>query len=1688
MSYSRIVVLVAFLLALSFPATAFTGDGSGTSSNPYEINQCSDFDNLDSKSNRNFEMVQDVDCQGTSVDPNSGGGYLLDGKGYTLSNLDIAGGNTDNTALIAGSNEISAEVRNMTFDNVNLPSGSCNSFNCGIILSSAGGSGVQVNNVTLKNSAYNGPGGSNNGPVIGGGSADVDGIRIVNVQTGNAFIGGDPGTGQYDNIVIADSTLSGAGTYSGLFKEDSFGCCNGNANDVLVYNTTMDGGYQTTNMNNVYYDQDNSQLYPGETWDGQGRSTSQLQGLGTVNDLGFPSNRWSDTLGYPDLSWAVDNSPDFQVVSTSTNGPIDENSSINVTAVVENQGLSGGEKQVTGYIDGNQEYSEQITLNSGENTTISFQKSFGFQSSGSHSYEVSTPDDSNTGSFQVNNVDLPDPNKPVIMTPEDGYTFYIENNTEPYIPETSAYLNLDQDHPEGIRFGFNYTSTIGSSGGLPASTQATYTTAGNRTESASDIGLNLIADQDGSINVSWVAQNAEGVSKSSEVRTINYIIRENPTINNFDINPSISNINTGEFFDLSADGGTGSFDISNITYSLSVTNQNDPSDIVVNPDYSDSSSWNDQENDAFEFLESYKGEEVTLKVIVTDSEGFEDSKSVSINTAVEPDNFILNAPDDNENFLTPNNQNTVDVTFDYGVDTSKNGGTVELIVDGQVKDSFSISADTSQSQTYTEAFSKGSYAWKVRFTDGTTGDVYESGFRTFDVFDKPLGIGLKSPTGGDEIEIVGQSETDVNHTFEIDARATNNDYYYRFELKNDTNGNVLESRTSNDLNTGMEDFTETVQNLGEGDYRWNISAYFSSDDSLQSSESTTYSVNENPLFDQRIVEPLDGAVYELAGNQDIDINSSYKVTAYETDVDTTLSLDGSQVTSSTTSSGSSETVKTTLQDVGLGEHTLTLEGEDGDSRTRSTSVTFEVVDKKNLSVREVRTFPSLDKARKGDTLDVYFEGVNESEVDYVQVDVLVNGTTEETIKVPGEDLNVGSFFYTIGNALGTEVTEELIGSDVEIRVTAFDVVGRVANYLLQGVVGSDRDPGVGLERPPDGKKFQQVNGTAENIELEYTISTVDNPVDYNVYVNGSQVKTGTISQTDTSVTRSTYVNVVNDLNADQFGQFNWKVNLTEQNSQFNTSSPSRNFKIIEETDEPVLNLNRPQDNEQFTIQGDYNTATVPLQADWEVSESGTVDLEVDGSSVGNFPIEVSSGFDSERITREIPPGTYNATLSYDSESYQASVKNVFAVDRDVPDATVSLREPDNDSVVYQGVGQVFSWRVTNAETQGTTYLEIDDSGNNNVRNFSREYGTQNEIQVYRELRNVNLSPGEYEMTAYLSDGQTTQSSETWSFEVKDFNRPKTSLDVPKDGETFVEGNAVPFNFSVETFDQEATAELRLREAGEVDSRVLLTNNQPAFTTEPYSAERNLEPGKYEYFVRLESNPTFESSVNSFTVEEKDIKDAQIYPDVPRQDERYIIPNSSNTALVEFNYSARVYSGTDANVSLLLEEVENGNGQGFNRLERDKQNDQDGNVSYSYNRSLEEKGYRWKVRVDYQNGQTFESNPRSFAVGEADIPVADPSKSIIDRGASLFGDLNDTFKAAVGSGGQFFAATFILLFVAGSVQLLFDVKILTALTSVLMALGFSIVEGYYPFEIFYIVLALSMGMLAWIGARAFGGGD
>lgn len=371
--------LVSSVLLSPQASHAFSGTGAGTIGDPYEIRNCSGLLEISSNLSAYYELVDDVDCTGTSYTPigTSGSPFTgsLDGNLQTISHITISGSDTNlgvfgystgatikNLKLshnsITGSNTTSVLVgsptdgviSNIRADNTNLVSSSSGT---------AGGLiGIAYGTLQVSKSYYNGSVESVGAGYIGGLAARLQGNVVISdsyskatiITHDNSYAGGLIGANLSGSPQVlrsyAAGTFTGVGTYNGGLVGGFFGGLvqdSFSATDMTSAAGTLSGGMfgvgDGTSTNNFF----DRTLANRSSCTGSGAASCTGVNVASADPNYFKSNHTNAPLD----SWNFDNLwtnynqlPDFATFGNAQVGNI-ESTATTVTFVWQLQALTG---------------------------------------------------------------------------------------------------------------------------------------------------------------------------------------------------------------------------------------------------------------------------------------------------------------------------------------------------------------------------------------------------------------------------------------------------------------------------------------------------------------------------------------------------------------------------------------------------------------------------------------------------------------------------------------------------------------------------------------------------------------------------------------------------------------------------------------------------------------------------------------------------------------------------------------------------------------------------------------------------------------------------------------------------------------------------------------------------------------------------------------------------------------------------------------------------------------------------------------------------------------------------------------------------------------------------------------------------------------------------------------------------
>ena len=1186
---------------------------------------------------------------------------------------------------------------------------------------------------------------------------------------------------------------------------------------------------------------------------------------------------------------------------------------------------------------------------------------------------------------------------------------------------------------------------------------------------------------------------------SNTLSTTQQIPLAEPVITEFTVTSDevsdLENVQAGDYFDFTLEGEVNADDIETITYNLDVSNSPNPDSVTVTEEdfFQDGNIFTNNLEDAFQMQEDWEGGLLEFQATAEDVEGRTvESDTVSVQTGTPPNDFLLNSPEDGEFFLIEEGETEREVTIDYGIDSSELSGDLELYVDEEMVDTQSVGSDTEESFTYTDSYVEGSYNWYLEWVD-ETGEVYSSDTRSFEVSEYPVGLSMDSPDEGETIETVDELIS-VDHLFTVSSEAFTGDWYYNFELVNgdDTVVADVESTTYSQVE---QQFTETVSELEEGSYTWTVGVYDDSDDTQITELSSSYNIDVNPLQEAQIQNPSSNSVYMIPEDQDSrTVSVSYTVTSKESQVNTELFLDGESLETQTVPSGETNDFDLETSNLTEGVKELELVTEDGQDRTVNDSVTFEVVEySEEETVPEIEsvTFePSLTEATEGDEIDVFITGSGVPEdVDNVELQIEF-GDQVEIITIQQEDLEEGS--WTFAKRAAFTMTRDYIGSQVDVRGIVESVRGDITSFFQRfGTAGGEVSMFANLEEPYDTKVITQEDGADNNIEFSGIARAAENDADWELIIEGESLAGGTVEAGE-RVDVQEFI-PPSSWSSEQFGTFDARIKMTDTVTEEVRNSFTNTFTVSEETEDPVLNIRSPRQNEILRVNPAEQRKDVNLDWTTDLNSAGegqyTIniqDKERDTvTEYTDFNREVSSsevneGQSSRNIELPFQRGTYNVEIVFESSDGNYNI----AEDRDfevtereqTASGTVTLDTPVDGTTLVQSRAFMFKSEayVNDEALEHVVETRILDSNDEVVQTWTDEIkqGTPTSIQnTWPEDQEL----GDYTWEAELldEDEETLDMTEQRSFTVQELTTPSIGFNLPGESQVYQEGDEIPFEYDVTAYERDLSSEARIRRAGDFDTLLVAEETMiqvPSGETRSVEASRSdLPPGKYEWFVRSSYNPEFDSQVQTFTIESDDVEDPTVELLNPEQDDVIDYDTEQEFASVDFQALVQVFSESEASVELLLEDVESSTG--YESFDVTSLTESDGETNVSQVVELEESGYRYTFNVT-QDGESFVPDSKSFVINDPEtevpeMPEAEDSQTIIDR---VTEDLADF----LGENGQFMFSILLILAVSSGITMLTTSEKLGLSSMILLALGFS-VAGWIPSWIAAVFTLMSVGI-------------
>ncbi len=314
-NYLKLFLVILCFFSLNTKTFAFSGVGSGTPEDPYQITTCTQLQEMNDAKSANYILTNDIDFSGIATSTwNSGAGFVpigssttpftgnLDGKGYKITGLYINRPSSTNVGLFGYVNSAITVIKNIGLENVDITGYQSVGGVAGSFYGGGEVSGVYVTG-RVANIFY-GAGG-----IIG----NINNLKIYNSYsranvTGNRMVGGAIGKFTSGTVVNIYSTgfVQGA-----VGWESEAGGLSGSGAGVYT---------------NSFWDKQTSNQ-PTRGNRGTGKTTLEMKTIGTFTEASWNINKiWSIDSngiindGYPYLDVFADWTDTYTTVTLSGTG------------------------------------------------------------------------------------------------------------------------------------------------------------------------------------------------------------------------------------------------------------------------------------------------------------------------------------------------------------------------------------------------------------------------------------------------------------------------------------------------------------------------------------------------------------------------------------------------------------------------------------------------------------------------------------------------------------------------------------------------------------------------------------------------------------------------------------------------------------------------------------------------------------------------------------------------------------------------------------------------------------------------------------------------------------------------------------------------------------------------------------------------------------------------------------------------------------------------------------------------------------------------------------------------------------------------------------------------------------------------------------------------------------------------
>ncbi len=613
---------------------------------------------------------------------------------------------------------------------------------------------------------------------------------------------------------------------------------------------------------------------------------------------------------------------------------------------------------------------------------------------------------------------------------------------------------------------------------------------------------------------------------------------------------------------------------------------------------------------------------------------------------------------------------TVDDTLDYA-----------LLINGVENKTGTI--DSGCFENVTVDLEDGEYNWSVIVSDASE-KYHSSSFLNFTVDTEAPELALIAP----EEEYINDTGLVTFNFTAFDIVDEDLDYTLFINGVGNTSGTIV-----------CGDFENVSLSLDEGEYNWSVTVR---DSSGKLNESCVLNFTVDTTSPElALVAPVD----EFINDSGL---VTFNFTAFDTVDDTldySLFINGIENTNGTIDSGCFETVDLFLLE---GDYNWSVTVSDASEKYNSSNVLNLTVD---TEAPEITLVVPAD------------EFINDSgsvTFNFTAFDTIDN-TLDYTLFINGIENTTG----TIDSGCFETLLVDFVEGEYNWSVSVWDASGKYNSSSVLNFTVDTKAPELMLISPED--EFINDSGL---VTFNFTaFDTVDDTLDYSLFINGIENKTGTI---DSGCFEYVTVGFAD-------GAYNWSVTICDASGKFNSSSV---LNFIVDTEAPELILITPEEG----AINDTGLVTLNFTAFDSVDDTLDYTLFINGevNRTGNFASETYVA-----VPVSFADGKYNWSVAVRDDAFNTNISEVFnfTVDTETPELMIMSPEEgainDTGSVTFtfsasDNVDELINYTLfINGEVNRTGYLASGTSVNVPISFTDGEYNWS--VAVRDDAFNANIS-------------------------------------------------------------------------------------------------------------------------------------------------------------------------------------------------------------------------------------------------------------------------------------------------------------------------------------------------------------